>query len=106
MTAFLFVSGFNIKPAGFQQIATATLVAAQPLTPPGIDRANLAMIQAEGGSLRYRDDGTVPDATTGTLIGQGETLPYNGDLSAIKIIRTAVGAQANIHYYRLGEGGE
>lgn len=104
--AFIFVAGFNIKPAGFQPIDTATLATAQSLTAPAVDRANVAMIQAEGGTLRYRDDGTAPTAAVGTLISQGETLPYQGDLTKIQIIRTAAGAIANIHYYRCGEGGE
>lgn len=104
--AFNFVVGFNIKPAGLQQIATATLATAQTLTAPTVDRTNIAMIQADGGQLRYTDDGTTPTASVGMLINDGETLPYQGDLTKIQLIRVAAPAAANISYYRAGEGGE
>ncbi len=104
--AFLFVHGWNVKPCGYQQIASATLAAATGLTAPTPPRVTVAMIQAEGGNLRWRDDGTDPDANTGMLLLEGDTLPYMGDLAAIKLIRVAAGALANVAYYRAGEGGE
>jgi hypothetical protein len=104
--AFNFVAGVNVRPAGLQQISAATLATAQPLTAPTIDRVNIAMIQAEGGALRYTDDGTTPTATVGMLINQGETIPYQGDLTKLQLIRKDAAASANINYYRAGEGGE
>lgn len=105
-TKFNFVMGFNIKPCGLQQIVAATLANAQTLTPPAVDRANICVIQAEGGALRYTDDGTVPTATVGMVINSGETMAYQGDLTAVKLIRKDATASANINYYRAGEGGE
>jgi hypothetical protein len=104
--AFIFVVGVNVKPAGLQQIAAATLATAQTLTAPAVDRANGALIQADGGALRYTDDGTTPTATVGMLISANETVEYRGDLSKLQLIRKDATASANINYYRYGEGGE
>lgn len=104
--AFNFVVGTNVKPCGLQQISAATLVTAQSLTAPTLDRVNIAMIQAEGGAVKWTDDGTTPTATVGMRIADGETLPYQGDLSKIQLIRKDAAATVNISYYRAGEGGE
>lgn len=84
-----------MRPLGFQQIAS--LSSATALTVPV--GALTALIQAEAQDVRWRDDGTNPTATVGITLGSGLTLPYNGDLSAIKFIETTASAKLNISYY-------
>lgn len=93
------VSEANLVPLGYQQIATATLAASTGLTVPA--GAVLALIVVEGGqAVRWRDDGQDPSSTVGMPIADGGSLPYSGDLSAIKFIRVAAGAIVNASYYR------
>lgn len=84
-----------LTPLGYQQITGLT--SASSLTPPV--GARIASIQAEGGTLRYRDDGTAPTASTGMIISANGGVDYNGNLSAIKLIAATSGAVANVSYY-------
>lgn len=86
----------NLTPRGFQQITTA-LSASTALTVPA--GARLALIHADGVPVRWRDDGTAPTASVGMVIAAGETLPYNADLDAIRLIQAASGAVVNVSYY-------
>ncbi|HDR8930420.1 TPA: hypothetical protein QDA84_000413 [Burkholderia vietnamiensis] len=85
----------SLAPVGYQQITNLTSAAA--LTPPV--GARIASIQAEGGTLRYRDDGTAPTASVGMIISANGGVDYNGNLSAIKLIAATSGAIANVSYY-------
>ncbi|RQZ14051.1 hypothetical protein DIE15_19240 [Burkholderia sp. Bp9031] len=84
-----------LTPLGYQQLTNLTSVGS--LTPP--PGARIASIQAEAGSIRYRDDGTAPTATVGMLINAGGGVDYNGSLSAVKLIAATTGAIANVSYY-------
>lgn len=84
-----------MKACGYQQITS--LSAATGLTIPA--GALVALIQAETQNVRWRDDGTNPTASVGMIIGAGSTLPYTGDLTAIKIIQTTASATLNVSYY-------
>jgi len=79
---------------GYQQITD--LDDAIKLSPAG---AILALIQAESKDVRWRDDGTAPTALIGMLLSAGSTMEYDGNLSAIQFIETAVSAKLNITYY-------
>src|SRR3990172_12635031 len=93
------VSEANLVPLGYQQIATATLGAATKWTVP--DGAVLALIVVEGGqAVRWTDDDSDPSSTVGMPIADGGSLPYSGDLSAIKFIRVAAGAILNVSFYK------
>ena len=84
-----------MRPLGYQQITS--LSSATALTVPV--GALVALIQAETQNVRWRDDGTNPTASVGMTIGVGSTLPYTGDLSAIKFIQATASATLNISYY-------
>lgn len=84
-----------MRPLGFQQITS--LSSAVGLTVPS--GALTALIQAESQDVRWRDDGTNPTATVGVTLGTGLTLPYTGDLSAIKFIEISASAKLNVSYY-------
>lgn len=87
----------TLTPKGFQQIVTATLAASTALGVPNGSR--IAVIQAVGQAISWRDDGTAPTATIGMSIPAGGELVYDGTLTAIRLIQVASGATANISYY-------
>jgi hypothetical protein len=68
------------------------------LTVPG--GATLAIFTVEASNVRWRDDGTDPTATVGMLLVNGQSLIYNGELSAVKFIDATSGAKIGVSYYR------
>lgn len=90
------------SPAGaYQQISAATLAAATPLMVPA--GATSALIQAENGDVRWRDDGTVPTGAVGMLLlGGSAATTFVGDLSAVKFILSSATPAAilNVSYYK------
>ncbi len=60
----------NVKyvPMGFQELSSANLSGAVSPTPPA--GATIAVLSAETGGVRWRDDGTDPTTTTGILLGR------------------------------------
>ena len=84
-------------PNSSQQISALTTAA--PLTPPV--GASLAVITVTGQSVRYKDDGTAPDATHGVIIPVTTLAPfyYWGDLAAVRFIQTTAGAVMDVLYY-------
>lgn len=87
------------EPLGYQQIADMS--AATGLTVPA--GADMALIQAVTQNVRWRDDGTAPTGTVGMRLAAGDTLSYDGDLSAFQAIEEAASAELNITYYVGGE---
>jgi hypothetical protein len=84
-------------PLGYQQITS--LSTAKTLTVPAT--ANFAMITVSGQSVRYRDDGTAPDATHGVVLPVGNpALQYSGNLSALQFIETTASATLDVLYYK------
>lgn len=82
------VTGYR-KPLGYQQITSVTLASATnlalPKPPPGYGN-NFAVIQCNGGVVRWRDDGVSPTASVGMPIPDGGELDYVGDLGSIQFI--------------------
>jgi hypothetical protein len=95
--------GFNqvidgtLVPAGWQRITS--LPSAATLTVPA--SAKIALIQCETQNVRFRDDGTDPEAGVGMLMVAGNPpFLYTGDLSALRFIETAASASLNVLYYQ------
>jgi hypothetical protein len=86
-----------LVPAGYQQITD--VAASVGLTVP--TGSVLALVQAQDQAVMWRDDGTDPTGTVGMVLSAGETLVYNGDLSAIEFIETAASAKLNVSYYKI-----
>ena len=86
-------------PLGYQQISAATLATAQKLTIP--TGATFAIVQAVGGNLVWRDDGTAPTAAgVGMQLASGASLPVGGDLATIQfILATGQTGVLNASYY-------
>lgn len=83
-------------PVGYQQITSVSTSTA--LTVPA--GANVALIQAETQAVRWRDDGEDPTDSVGMALAANETLPYTGNLGAIRLIQQSAGAKLNVSYYR------
>jgi hypothetical protein len=95
------------QPLGYQQITATTLASATSLTVPA--NATFALINVEGtpgtDEVRYRDDGTKPTSSVGTLLnGSGSSgwppFLYAGDLTAIEFIAANGSPKLNISFYR------
>lgn len=80
-------------------VQDTTISAASPL--PSIpDGARYAIIQVTGKNCRWRDDGTAPTTTVGSLLAVGESFFYAGELSKFQIIETEASAVLNVSYYK------
>jgi hypothetical protein len=89
------ISWSSLRPiaGSYQQLSPTT---ATPLTPPA--GAAVAVMTATTASVRYRDDGTAPDATHGVVIPSGVApFYYAGDLSKIQFI-SATGVLDVLYY--------
>ena len=85
----------GLTALGFEQITSLSSSAA--LTVPS--GATIAVVQAEGADVRWRDDGTAPTATVGMLLPAGAELRYTGALAALRLIQASAGATVNVSYY-------
>jgi len=61
--------------------------------------ARVAIIQATGAALVWRDDGTDPTTTAGMTLAAGESFLYVGDLRAMRIIESSTSSVCNVAYY-------
>lgn len=79
---------------------------ALPTTDPNQygSRPLAALIQADGGSLRWTDDGTTPTASVGMILAAGSAMVYQRDLAKLQFIQVASGAKLNVTYYDRQEG--
>ncbi len=88
---------------GFEQITSLASAKTFQSVPAGATRAE---VQVEGGQARVRMDGTSPTATVGTLLEDGDYVPFGGDpgrdgvaLSNVKFIQASGTLVLNIHYF-------
>lgn len=87
------------QPVGYGQDDSFASASALPGIPSAEKKARVAIIQAEGDSLRWRDDGTDPTTDVGMLLIAGESFFYVGDLSRFKIIESSTSSVVNVSYY-------
>jgi hypothetical protein len=83
------------EPLGYQQYNSLGSAISLTSQPAGATRV---LLQVEDQAVRYHPNGT-PTSTTGIVIAVGEELWYDGDLSTIKFIEEAGGAELNVAYY-------
>jgi hypothetical protein len=86
----------NLTPLGYEKITGLSAVKA--LTVP--TGARVALLQAEGQNVRWRDDGVNPTATDGMLLKTTADRWYTGDLAALRLVETAASATVMVSYYR------
>lgn len=96
----------KLLPVGFTQITGITNGAAVglgtiPRKPAGTGlEANCAIIQAEGASIRWRDDGTDPTASVGERLLADQDFMYTGNMKLFKAIAIGANAILNVSFYR------
>lgn len=90
-----YVADAKLNPKGYQQITG--LSAVKGLNPP--QGARVAVICCWSQPVRWRDDGTDPDANTGMPMMAGRDMLYTGNLAKIKFIEMNTGAELNVSYY-------
>lgn len=93
----------DIRPVGYEQLTGLSEARTLQAVPSGTAAPNLAVIQAEGREVRYRDDGTKPTKDIGMILAAGDDFIYFGDLTKICFIDGASpNAKVNVSYYRTG----
>ncbi len=98
------ITGYR-RPLGYQQLTSGTLAAATAMTLPTLTGAlaglvpGYAVIQCQGGAVRWRDDGVDPTSTVGMTIPANGELDYCGDMSKIKFILSSSSPILDISIY-------
>lgn len=84
-------------PSGYQQL---TVTSAVGLTAPS--GTNRAIVQAETGDIRYRDDGTNPTTSVGMYLVAGNyvELQSEGVIKGFKMIAVTGSVTVNVSFYR------
>lgn len=86
------------KGVGYTKLTVSTTPTGVGTIPTGADRA---MLVVETAAVRWRDDGTNPSATDGVPLTAGDGMNFDGDLTALKFIRSgASDATIHISFYR------
>lgn len=86
----------GLTALGYQQITGLSSSTAMTV-PSG---ATIAVVQAEGADVRWRDDGTAPTASVGMSLPAGAERIFDASLAAVRLIQTASGAVVNVSYYQ------
>lgn len=91
------------EPLGYGQIVALAGVKDLTNVTGGIPTgANLAVLQAETQSVRWRDDGDAPTATDGMLLVAGENpVEYIGPMTAIRFFEATAGAILHVSFYKV-----
>ena len=97
------IADANLRPVGYQQTDDLSTANAGVSVPA---EARVALVQAIGNDISWRDDGTAASATAagtdgGMLLASGNDFLYVGDLSKLSLIEAVAAstAYANISYY-------
>lgn len=89
-----FFADGTVEPAGYRQLAPTSAMGIS------VGGGRVALIQALVQNVRYRDDGTDPTSSVGMRLHAGESVWYTGDLSKLRFIEEASGAELNISIYK------
>lgn len=85
------------SPKGYEQLTVAGSSIGLASIP---DTCNFVLISVEGAPVRFRDDGTAPTSSVGTLLNDGDRVEYADRPSALRFIRTtSTSATVNAAYY-------
>lgn len=82
-------------------VGLPTAVSLLSLVPADMGKGppTLALIQAEGQSIRWRADGVSPTSSIGMLIPVNGQLTYDGDFASMNMVQSAASATVNIEFY-------
>jgi hypothetical protein len=89
--------GSALTPLGYSQLTPTSAIGLS--APAG---SLICIVQAEGQTIRYRDDGTAPTTTVGMQILPGGVLTASGaaEIAAVQIIQTATGGLVDLSCYK------
>lgn len=106
------MSYYQRKAQGYQQLTVAGTAVGLTMPTGAIDtgpnsatvvtkkNVSFVFIRCSTANVRWRDDGTDPDASTGVPLNAGETLEYDGNPARIKFIRTGgTSAVLDVSFY-------
>lgn len=96
------VTGYR-KYLGYQQILAATLASSTALTLPTLaagESIGYVMIQANGGIVRWRCDGTAPTSSVGMTIPDGGELNFVGDISKLRFILSTSAPILDVSFFQ------
>lgn len=95
----------QMSPLGYEQLVSTAAGNAQraKLVPPGCDRY---MLNVEGGSVRYLDNGEDAQVGRGMLFPVGTSVFMVADPRFISVCGESGAATVNLLYYRGGDGGQ
>lgn len=85
---------------GYQQLDATALIGVVQLTVP--NNTTMALLQAEGNSVRWRADEVDPTTAVGMLIASGGEVLYatsQDALAKLRFTRGGAGAALNVSYY-------
>lgn len=85
-----------LDPVGYEQ-KTSFDAAAENI---GIKGAVYVLLTAEGGTVRWRDDGTDPTSLIGTPLPDGQDFWYTGNVSKLRVIGVDASSILNINGYK------
>ena len=86
----------RLQTLGYGQDTSISSASRLP-APPSRPQNAVALFQASGGDIRWRDDGTAPTTSVGMLLADGETFLYTGNPGAVQVISAA--GEVNVTYY-------
>jgi hypothetical protein len=100
-----------VKTIGHQSFTSSALAAVQVVSSELLkdaagDRANAAWLSSAGstGAIRFRDDGTVPSATSGIRITPGQNpWLYQGNLEKLRFITEGGIATLDVSYVKVSD---
>lgn len=73
-------------PMGYRQFAVPSGSAGAVSPPDAPTGATMVVIKAEGGPIRYRDDGVDPTAAVGMPLAVGESMVYDARMVNLRLI--------------------
>ena len=85
-------------PLGYEQLDVSTVTKVLVAVPANVKRAEIVI---EDNDMRYRTDGTAPDAATGTLIKKNVPFALYGSLTinSVQFIRVSGDGKVSVNYY-------
>jgi len=85
-------------PLGYEQLAVSTVAKPLVAIPENVKRAEIVI---EDNDMRYRADGTAPEAAVGTLVKKEVPFVLYGalTLARVQFIRVSGDGKVSVHYY-------
>jgi len=90
------IDAYN-ESLGYVQVASVAAATGVGTVPA---HTKAAYIQANGGDVRWRDDGVNPTAAVGMLLTDGQVMKYIGKIADLKFIDAGGTAKLEVTFYK------